>query len=559
MATQDNSPGLLSKVAKFVLNPTKDWDDIGKKEPEPSAEFSKLALKQMIERKQYNDSVRKREFDKLRKIRQQASSVMAPGIGAKPSNFQDSWEHSIYEEEKAVTLKKIDDIEAQMSKQWWKGRAQAAAAGQAAPAPQNQRETTQAAESSAQDEAESSFAATVASNLLREEDEMPTQMGGLAPGVEAPDLLAFPSRLASPAIRPSVPQASPSTGTMPLESDPNQADPTLEEAAIRFANGDDAGAEAVLVSALQVPDASPVSAHAWAAALFDVFRCTDQKTSFDRLALEFVQRFGCTAPVWFSVRQALGLGSSLSESVSSTSRGVGGALVWRSPATLDEVAVAQLQALVASAAGACCLDWHTLQTITPEAGQALGRLFARWCDQPLVLRFEGAQMLSQVLSAHTPMEDQQIDRFWWQLRLDSMRIMRLQDEFESVALDFCVTYEVSPPPWQLARCQFAYEQVAPATDTASLGNFEFSGELLGDAEQALRPLRAASAQGGELVVSCAHLIRVDFSTAGSILNWVAHAQTTGCRVELRDVPRLIAVFFNLIGINEHAHVIVRTN
>jgi hypothetical protein len=50
---------------------------------------------------------------------------------------------------------------------------------------------------------------------------------------------------------------------------------------------------------------------------------------------------------------------------------------------------------------------------------------------------------------------------------------------------------------------------------------------------------------------------VDFSAAGSILNWVAMREAEGCHVQFRDVHRLVAAFFNVIGITEHARVVPR--
>jgi hypothetical protein len=59
-------------------------------------------------------------------------------------------------------------------------------------------------------------------------------------------------------------------------------------------------------------------------------------------------------------------------------------------------------------------------------------------------------------------------------------------------------------------------------------------------------------------VSCDKLVRVDFSAAGSILNWVAAREAEGCHVQFRDVPRLVAAFFKVIGIDEHARVVLRS-
>ena len=50
-----------------------------------------------------------------------------------------------------------------------------------------------------------------------------------------------------------------------------------------------------------------------------------------------------------------------------------------------------------------------------------------------------------------------------------------------------------------------------------------------------------------------------FSAAGSILNWVANQQAQGCQIQFRDVHRLVAAFFGVIGINEHARIMIRSN
>jgi ABC-type transporter Mla MlaB component len=60
------------------------------------------------------------------------------------------------------------------------------------------------------------------------------------------------------------------------------------------------------------------------------------------------------------------------------------------------------------------------------------------------------------------------------------------------------------------------------------------------------------------VISCARLIRVDFSAAGSILNWVAAQEMQGRQVQFHDVNRIVAAFFRVIGINEHARIVPRS-
>src|SRR5512138_3188257 len=120
MSQKDDSAsgGLLSRVVRFVKSPTGAWGEGGHEvDSGRESSYSKQMLKEMIERKRRNDFVRKREFDMLRKMRR--SEVMAgQDPAARPSFFQSSMPSK--PDDRASTLKKIDEIEAQMSMQWWK-------------------------------------------------------------------------------------------------------------------------------------------------------------------------------------------------------------------------------------------------------------------------------------------------------------------------------------------------------------------------------------------------------------------------------------------------------
>src|SRR6478672_3155670 len=117
MPPKEENTGLLSKVVKFVKNPTTNWADLDQQESDRESSYSKQMLKEMIERKRRNDFVRKREFDMLRKLRR-SEVIAGQDLGARPSFFQSSMPSK--PDDRATTLKKIDEIEAQMSMQWWK-------------------------------------------------------------------------------------------------------------------------------------------------------------------------------------------------------------------------------------------------------------------------------------------------------------------------------------------------------------------------------------------------------------------------------------------------------
>ena len=604
MATKDTNTGLLSKMARFVRNPTKDWSDLDKPEPEPDTEqeneYGKAALKEMIERKRQNDFVRRREFDHLRKIRRNVP-VLNPELAGRPSFFQTSSISNL--DERATTLKKIDEIEAQMSKQWWKGKqdeAMVQAGKPSGPSTASQAQGELAPLDGAQRKIADTFVSSLAPQLR------PTDDSGSGADYEPTQMGLATSEEPAPVGAPRQMRSSGSSGGRTVDTGLREyatsklfsvdlgdslTDPDLEEAAIRFANGDDAGAEATLLAALQAEPVNPDSADGWAAALFDLYRATGQQASFDRVAIEYAQRFGRSAPAWFSTPELLGRNTLPAPLPQRSALASGSQLVWECPVDLDLSEVQALRASLVSAPGRLWhLRWNQFQRMTPEAASALAELFTQWCSQPVQLQFDGADVLHNTLKSYTPSGDRAVDMVWWRLRLDALRILRLQDEFELAALDFCVTYEVSPPPWEDARCEYVHERLnsmppcdaafglteAPAVapsfalsqgatvimglDMLSAATVvELSGEVLGDAAEALDKLQVGLHDAKHLVISCSRLIRVDFSAAGSILNWVALRESEGCSVQFRDVPRLVAAFFNVIGINEHARVMLRTH
>ena len=613
MSTKDNSPGLLSKVAKFVRNPTTNWTDLDKPDAEPDTGYSKQALKEMIERKRQNDFVRKREFDQLRKLRSRDPSAGNPDLAGRPSYFQSSLPSN--PDERAMTIKKIDEIEAQMSNQWWQGKndgkvpttAVKAVAGASAPGAGDAGARTEKPPAEDIGYAATRLAPMASEASLAEQAEqadfLPTQTtSSFGKTVLAAAPFAHssgkPAAVQTPVAAPAAAlfhRVTDSTGFVnsqpfAVELGDGSTDPDLEEAAIRFANGDNAGAEAGLLDALANGAVRRDLAETWTAALFDLYRATGQQARFDSVAIDYAERFGRSAPAWFSMPDLLGLRTN-----TSTARTVPSQLaddpLWICPAQFERASVDELQLAIANAASPWFLDWSGMRALDTDAVDVLGKLFSEWCTTAVQLRFRGSESLEQVLRARTPSGDKAVGIAPWRLRLDALRVMQLQDDFELVALEYCVTFEVSPPSWQDARCSFyrdsgeppearmaddglsapgdlAAEQgsdsahaltVPMGLETVPATLVELSGEVLGEATESLARLEDARQGGGRLVISCANLIRVDFSAAGSILNWVALRQAEGCNLQFRDVHRLVAAFFNVIGINEHARVVLRSN
>jgi ABC-type transporter Mla MlaB component len=197
------------------------------------------------------------------------------------------------------------------------------------------------------------------------------------------------------------------------------------------------------------------------------------------------------------------------------------------------------------------------------------------------MRWLGGDRLFALLQETAPPGMRDADPAFWQLRLDALRMANRPDQFDEAAIDFCVTYEVSPPSWERAACQvrvsgsspgnttypasqltevstsFLESQIGEPLSPVLTGNVDLAGQLVGDIATTLAKMDRDLGSAGGVRVSCARLIRVDFMAAGSLLNWVLTQRNEGRSVSFIETHRLVALFFGAMGINEHARIAVR--
>ena len=642
MAKDDTTPnGIFSKVVKFVRNPGTNWTDLDHKESDKESSYSKQVLKEMIERKRRNDFVRKREFDMLRKLRRrEAMGGPTSGDGAaRPSFFQSSMPSK--PDDRAMTLKKIDEIEAQMSMQWWKTKHGASPSVTSSISSFTNSDMSNSGRTSGRtDEPNGSAAAKAAAHNLAYARTAPdsltnalavsaartaaaTSLTQAQAAAQNPAPMLAPSAAAAsysapaPASRPvasvQTPMVSPQAAAAPkspamghlaasydgaaasgfsvskmfaLEVDEVQHDPELEEAAIRFANSDDAGAEAGLLEALSPQGTRALHEETWFTA-FDLYRATAQHDRFESLAIDFASKFNRSAPIWFSIPELVGKMVNTDVVAAPVAAPKSD---WRAPPHIGVQSLAALNAALARAPQPWTLDWSIVKTVEDNAVVPLTKLFAIWASQPVQLRFMGTDNLDKILRSATPSDAREVSQDLWKLRLQQLRISHRPDEFELAALDFCVTYEVSPPAWENARCDYknldadtpsgvgqtiigdavhdsiqsgysgfedSLQNGMMSNQMAQLSKLELSGQIQGDPVAMLEKLQGKLAGADVMVISCAKLIRVDFSAAGTLLNWVSAMQSEGRIVQFTDVHRLVAAFFHVIGISEHAKVVTR--
>ena len=577
-------------MVKFVTSPTTHWSDLDRAETDSGDAESRLALKEMIVRKRRNDFVRNREFDMLRKLRRRGDTD-ARDAQASPSFYPSSQPANTGE--RARTLKKIDEIEAQMSTAWFKHKAGTVGAQGAAqpadavpPAPPNPPFTT--TERDARPTLGGGGPPQV--RAFAPTETMSDELLSRAPAPSMSDLAAAPMPAALGATVDTSEDSRPGVVLFGGHADFNvevmveaKQDPEIEEAAIRFANGDVAGAEAGLMELLRDGGSRHRDMDTWLT-LFDLYRASLQQDKFDDAGIDFADLFGRSAPQWALVTETGTV--SAPAPITPPAPVVSGLFHWASPSTIGTQSIAALKASLQRNPAPWRIDWRHIKAVEPAALPALIDVLKRWGNQPEGLKFLGDDRLLAVLTERSPTDDREADPQWWDARLALLRLQGEMDEFELVALNYCVTYEVSPPAWEApvgsfnrmteegqtvvpsdfgpdAAGESQFESVpplagAPSVDEAGVFRGALEGELVGTADQALAPF--TDGRGiGMFELNCRKLLRVDFGAAGDLLNWAMQQKGEGRPVTFKQVNRLVAAFFGVIGIQDTARVLLRSD
>jgi ABC-type transporter Mla MlaB component len=147
----------------------------------------------------------------------------------------------------------------------------------------------------------------------------------------------------------------------------------------------------------------------------------------------------------------------------------------------------------------------------------------------------------------------------WLLMLELLRIGNRQEEFENLAIDFCVTYELSPPSWEPAPKNIRAADPEPVSAEGILNNLlpdevVVSGEIKGLGEQLIAQIDAGLATRNAVTVNCKNLERIEFGAAGNLLANLSRWTGQGKTIEFKYLNHLIAGLFVTLGIHQMAGV-----
>jgi len=319
-----------------------------------------------------------------------------------------------------------------------------------------------------------------------------------------------------------------------------------EEAAVLYANGNDRDAEQLLTAVFDDPTAT-VGEGLWMM-LLDLYRLTGQRERFDARVIDYARRFERSPPTWEDL------------SLQPAKRRTEAAALINLPAALTTQSAQQLQqiCMIGRKSGTLRIDLGRVRSIDDQ-----GCLLVRQALEELSVArvkltvFNGSRLVDLLSPKVKP--GQADNRDYWMLMLEMLKYTGEVSRFEDLAVDYAVTFEESPPSWELKQPLPGEEQ--PPGDDSSPGHgeeeFFFDSELAGSSSEVIRKLDEFAATRQTIMIDCGNLRRVDFVAAGTLFNALASLQARGKGVQLHRVNAMVGALMRVMSIDQVANVMLR--
>jgi anti-anti-sigma regulatory factor len=326
--------------------------------------------------------------------------------------------------------------------------------------------------------------------------------------------------------------------------------PSLENAALMFAHGNPAAATAALAHALDTPERKQPLV--WMC-LFDLYARAGDRTAFDDLALKFVVQFERSAPAWDEMTGRPSGGPNKQAAATGKARALlRGNL---SDPTLPAVGIlleVSKQKGPAAPSQRMDVDINELDGVDDTCGVLVAGALAAIRRRGVFVSFRGLDAaINRLAVPLQPMVRE--NKGQWYLVLELLQWSGYHEKFEDRAVDFAVTFEISPPSWESISVQQktiiadaakvdATAEIAPSSD-----RIVWSGELRGATDPCLKTILPDAVTTNPVVIDMKSVQRIDFVCGGALSNAFNRLMAQAIDVRVVSASPIIQALMQLTG------------
>lgn len=340
----------------------------------------------------------------------------------------------------------------------------------------------------------------------------------------------------------------------PVAISASEAAPVIEEAAILFANGQTDLVEPILLNAIAEDALGNTPLTVWGM-LFDLYQITGQRMSFENLSIEYANKFEISPPAWID-------SNNVEPKAQEAAPRPGTTPSVAFSGKLDATSIKQLERIknMAEMSNIIKLEFARVTEVDPVGCGLLFSVLQKLQKSGHNLILVGAPELAEKIRAILMVGRRDETEAPWLLLLELLRLLNRESDFEETSIDYCVTFEVSPPSFvspQNKVVTAAEESVNP--DEAAGDHFAMPVVIDARTDTLVQSITAYAHTHNPVVLDCTRLTRMDFNAAGRLFGSLTPLISAGKSIELHNANHFIVALCHVMGVAELVRIVPRKN
>lgn len=334
-------------------------------------------------------------------------------------------------------------------------------------------------------------------------------------------------------------------GDIHLEGDIDPVEAEIEQVAVLYANAQDELARTMLEGAVHAHPYGP-GERLWLM-LFDLYRLGNQRAPFDALSLEYARTFEKSPPAWGNAQAA--------KPAAKAAPAPAGTVLFKGELTGDNDAAFALLDQAVDKNPKLRVELTKVKALDDLGAERLLGVLAKVRKAKREIELVGRDALVTLIESRIETGRPE-ESGCWLLLLELYQLMGRQEAFEDMAINYAVTFEMSPPSWEPKRVAAVEPKPvlalsADEDDAEAVRAYAPKGDL--KAER-FNDLPGFVEKLDPVVLDFAAVTRIDFVSAGTLINLLTTIKRHGKRIVIRHPNHLVAELLGVVGLRAVADI-----
>jgi anti-anti-sigma regulatory factor len=327
----------------------------------------------------------------------------------------------------------------------------------------------------------------------------------------------------------------------------------VEQAAMFYSMEQADAATSLLEAAIRTSDLGGYAQRAWGM-LFELYQVQERRQDFDRLAAEYTSRFETSPPTWVTVAV-----DALEDMPEKNSLANKNSVVLSGVLNVQVAGVLQQIYKIAETSPLVQVETGKVTDVDDQGCGLLNVTLARLEMAHKECVIEGADRLALLVAKKTVPGERKNEQAWL-LLLALYQQLGKEGAFDETAVNYAVTFEVSPPSFEEKRTTDPVARQKPESGNEIQikdATCVLDGIITAASQNPFAAIHTEAMMAAEVIVDVSRLVRMDFVAATNLMNVATDLMASQKKLRLIKAGHLMTALWEVIGLDRVARIETR--